>query len=273
MPEPLWKSAAKGLRTFGAAGGRRRRSLVPTGFRAVDAEIGGLARGEVGLLAAQTGVGKSGLMLDAVMQPGPRTGVLSLEDRREVLGVRAAATVAGVDSLAIRRGETVAADRMALRKAVAGKLAELDVWVEYRIGASPDELAEGYEALAAAGCTRIWIDVLHKVRGTSGSRRDDVAMAFARVQRLADATGTCALVVAHLKRLHARRGQRGPVRPTIWDLKESGDLENDARLILLAWRDGDEIWLEVAKSTVGGEGVSASWRRDARGNLREIEED
>ena len=51
--------------------------------------------------------------------------------------------------------------------------------------------------------------------------------------------------------------------PNVWNLKESGDLENEARLIILLWRDeGDELILraKVAKSSFGGGGLRFAYR-------------
>jgi replicative DNA helicase len=63
--------------------------------------------------------------------------------------------------------------------------------------------------------------------------------------------------------------------PQIWHLKESGDLENKARIILLAHKEnsnpddeGQRVRFRLAKSTYGGEWLTFDYLRDKSGTLR-----
>ena len=59
--------------------------------------------------------------------------------------------------------------------------------------------------------------------------------------------------------------------PHSWFLKETGDLENEARLIILGWQDADNpatIHYKIDKSTFGGVGTRFVYERDHSGTLR-----
>ena len=70
---------------------------------------------------------------------------------------------------------------------------------------------------------------------------------------------------------------KGNPRPVgIHHLKESGDLENEARIIIIAQRQPgpgglDRVRFKLAKSTYGGEHVRFDMVRDESGTLRAAE--
>jgi hypothetical protein len=69
--------------------------------------------------------------------------------------------------------------------------------------------------------------------------------------------------------------QKGNPRPVgIHHLKESGDLENKARIIILATKqpspDGVRVRFKLAKSTYGGEYIKWDMLRDQSGTLRNV---
>jgi len=57
--------------------------------------------------------------------------------------------------------------------------------------------------------------------------------------------------------------------PQLWHLKESGDIENKARLVVLGHRVGNGVEWRLAKSTYGSEGLRWSLKRDESGTLQE----
>ena len=84
--------------------------LVPTGFSALDSELGGLGPGACGILAAATGVGKSSAMLAAMLASPVKVGAVSLEDGPDVVGSRLLSALSGINSLRIRRKDLAPAD-------------------------------------------------------------------------------------------------------------------------------------------------------------------
>lgn len=242
--------------------------LIPTGLGPVDRKIGGLFPGSGGILAAATGAGKSSILLAAALSSPVRTGIISLEDTPDIVGSRALGFLSGVDSLKIRTKDLNDLEKQQIKNTLP-KLAKTDILVAYEIGSTLQEIVKAVNLLAEKGCRFIWIDYLQKIRGITEDRRNEVSTAYTSIQRASDRAGVAVMFVSQFSR------QPDPTRtPQIHWLKESGDLENEARLIVLAHRDPQDdrrLICRVAKATFGGEGLLFSYRRDEAGALKEFD--
>jgi len=141
----------------------------------------------------------------------------------------------------------------------------------YPIAGSIEMVEKSIDNLCARGCRLIWVDYLQEIRGHgNGDRRNEVSEAITRCHR-ACAKGDAALMcISQFRRLGD-----GEKVPQIYHLKESGDLENKARIILLAHKDcsnaddeGQRVRVRLAKSTYGCEWLTFDYVRDASGTLR-----
>jgi replicative DNA helicase len=217
--------------------------------------------GSAGIVAAATGAGKSSLLLEAAYTGG--AGIISLEDGADVLGSRILSRLSGVDSLKIRTKSFNTEEAGRLEGAME-RLPEVEhVKVVYAVSPSLEEVMEAAKVLAEAGCRTIWLDYIQKVRGVTDDRRNEVSKVYTSFQRVCAEHDVVGLAVSQFSR------QPDPTKPPqIWWLKESGDLENEARLIILLHRDPDDdkvLHGRVAKSTYGGENLKFSYRRDSSG--------
>lgn len=247
-------------------------NLIPTGLPPVDRAIGGLFPGSPGILAATTGAGKSSLVLEALVnnaKAGIRSGLISLEDTPDVLGSRVLARESGVDSLRIRRKDLTQEDKSAIRKAMEKiEVYSKDIIIEYVIGGTVDAASEAMDRLAEAGCKDAWLDYIQKMRGKGSDRRNEVGGAFSALQYRASKHGMAIKFVSQFAR---QLDYSKP--PQIWWLKESGDLENEARLIILCHRPSGPtgpLLGKIAKCTFGGEGTEFGYVRDESGTLVEM---
>ena len=250
--------------------------LVPTGIRAVDESIGGLGPGSNGIVGASNGMGKSSVALDACLrlqQMGVKPGYISCEDTEDVFGCRLMARYSGVDSRLIRR-KCMSPDQ---EKAVAKGYQALEedaalpasMAISYQVGSRLEEIQDGMTAMVEAGCKVIWMDYIQKVRDKGMDRRNDVSYTFTSLHRQAHRLGVPIIFLSQISR------QIDPARcPTRYALKESGDLENEARLVCMLWRpDGsnrDHVQLVVDKSTFGGEGEVQDYERGPCGTLFQV---
>ncbi|MBY0397767.1 MAG: DnaB-like helicase C-terminal domain-containing protein, partial [Thermoleophilia bacterium] len=115
--------------------GRRRDHLtdgVETGFLDLDAGIGGFRPGQLVILAARPGMGKSALGLQFAAGAARSAGVpslfVSLEMSAEELGSRSLAMATGVDGALFRRPREIA-DAEWLRIFGAAESPAADVWI------------------------------------------------------------------------------------------------------------------------------------------------
>lgn len=249
-----------------------RPKLIPLGLGPVDRELGGLGPGACGVLAAATGVGKSSTMLAAMLNSKVKVGSVSLEDTPDVVGSRILSALSGVDSMRIRRKDLSKEDLLHLNK-VASNREDLDnMLFAYPTAGSIEQVEAAITELCDAGCKMIWVDYLQEIRGHGhGDRRNEVSEAMTRCHRAAGLGNAALMMVSQFRRL----GNEETV-PQIYHLKESGDIENKARIIILAHKKRDpegkaRVRFRVGKSTYGGENVRFDMCRDASGTLREVE--
>jgi replicative DNA helicase len=254
--------AIKRFRTFDEG----EPDLIPLGIPAVDSVIGGLFPGSCGVLGMATGVGKSSLMLTAALTSTAPIGIISCEDTPDVLGSRALAWASGVNSRKLRTKELTFEDRQSIE---AGRtyLESTEVLVTYAVGAPADVVSDCVTSLAEAGCRLIWLDYLQKVRGVTDDRRNEVSRIYTQFQYGCARNDCAGMVISQFSRQDPTR------EPQIYWLKESGDIENEARLIILGHRDpsdADTVYCRVAKSTYGGENIRFAYRRNSAGILEAV---
>ena len=241
--------------------------LVPIGLGPLDDELGGLGPGTMGVLAAATGVGKSSTMLSAMLASKVKVGAISVEDGPDVVGTRLLSALTGINSLRIRRKDLSGKELTAIGKAArSNKLDHL--YFSYPHGGRIELVEKSIELMAEAGCKMVWIDYLQEVHAHGrADRRMEINEVMSRVHEKA---GECKCAVIMLSQF--RRLSDGDKMPSIHHLKESGDIENKARIIVLAHRitgNGDaRIRFRLAKSTYGGEHIAFDMVRDSSGTLQ-----
>jgi replicative DNA helicase len=248
--------------------------LIPTGLGPIDRELGGLGPGACGILAGATGLGKSSAVLAAMLNSTVKVGAVSLEDGPDVVGSRLLSALSGINSLRIRRKDLAPADLKMLQ--LMAKSNELNhMYFSYPTAGRLDRVCSEIKELCAEGCRMIWVDYLQKIRGHGkGDRRNEVAETFTRIQEAIAEGGAAGMLVSQFRRpgVDMKTGKSRPVG--IHHLKESGDLENEARIIVLMQEQdspdqGQRIRFKLAKSTYGGQFVRFDMVRDPSGTLRD----
>lgn len=251
--------------------------LIPTGLPPIDQALGGLFPGTSLVVAGKTGVGKSSTMLAQAMQaaknPKAKPGIVSLEDGPDVLGSRALSMLSGVDSLKIRTKRLSPDEKRRLQEAERN-LSRIPLKVCYPIGGGIKGAVAAVERLGQEGCRLIFVDYLQKIRDGKEDRRNEVGYAFTMLQQAAAQSNAACVFISQVS-----RPQDATKQLTIHSLKESGDIENEARLIVLLDRPvgARVIRARLEKSTFGAEGLTFSMERDRSGMLtfavdREAEE-
>lgn len=225
---------------------------------------GGVARGSFVIIAGRPGAGKSSVALQMMMgmaENGLRCGFVScemgeLQLRERILSIAGRIDNQGfADGLGV--GDTERAD--AARK----KLDSLPLLI-YPVGGMS---ARRFEAFARRIVAQDRLDVLaldyiQLLRGTEDSRRNDVATVTKALKSLAEER---AGVTVGLSQLRRPPPDHPYGLPALSDLKESGDLEQDADLVVFLHRPRidepqGEVTLIVAKNRMGPTGqFKAAW--------------
>jgi len=257
---------------LGALDGEAERAPgVPTGLPRVDALTGGLRPGELTVLAARTGHGKTALACQVSLHAllaGRRVLIATAEMTPEELLYRMLAMRTGTEASRLARGASLTDDEVAR---AAGEIGVLDglglsfLWKATGLDLQTVE-REAERAALVGEADVVVVDYLQLVR--LGRRTDnrvvevgEVAMACKRLaQRLR-------VPVLGLAQLNRQVEQRRDPRPQLSDLRESGALEQAADAVWLLFRpalfgkadDGpqasdDAAGLIVAKNRAGATG-------------------
>ena len=214
---------------------------VPTGFSELDSKLNGLRAGQMIIIAARPGGGKSTLAMDicrsAAVHNNMASAYFSLEMNRTELSMRLLAAESKVFLDRMIKGELETRDWQAIARTL-DKISQAPLIVDDSPNMTMGEIrAKSRRMKQQHGIQLIVIDYLQLL--TSGgkaveSRQQEVSDFSRSIKLLAKELEIPIVAVAQLNRDSERRNDR---RPQVADLRESGSLEQDADVVLLIHRD------------------------------------
>lgn len=214
---------------------------VPTGFPDLDEKLnGGFKPGQMIIVAARPGVGKSTLAVDVMRNMTLRNGqpalLFSLEMSESEVQERVVSAEAQVPITAIRTGTV---DDMGWRR--IGPARENIIDAPLYIDDSPEltmvEISARTKlAVKRHGVKLVAVDYLQLLRSgrKSDSRQEEVSSISRQLKLLAKSCKIPVIAVAQLNRGVEQRGDDATPRPS--DLRESGSLEQDADVVVMIHR-------------------------------------
>jgi replicative DNA helicase len=229
------------------------RQMTTTGFRRLDEILGPMLPGQLHVLAARPGCGKTSLALaicDHVALSLQRpVGFVSLEMSRSELVHRLLCARARVDGAALRQGRMD--ERMMSRLAAANAvLARAPIHIEDRAVTLTKVSGIARRWRMDRGMELLVIDYLGLLRSgeRSKSRYEETTILSNAVKRLALDLELPVLCLAQLNR--ASDTEERP--PRLSDLRDSGAIEQDAdTVLLLEPAEGDSVHVMVSKNRSG----------------------
>lgn len=225
-----------------------------TGFKDLDWYLcGGMAGGELILLGARPGVGKTALALQIarnVAKAGSRVLIVSREMETLALVRRMVAQSGRIDAGVLRRAQ-LGEERLAAVKKVVEELDPLPIWMTDQ-ATTLEEIVGMVENSQARneGCLVV-VDHLQLVR-VPGGDKDKRAQVEAVSQGLKTLALQYKIPVLCMSTLSRPFDKKNP-KPGLDSLRESGELEHDADIVLLMHREfkSDEAECRVAKNRDG----------------------
>ena len=211
------------------------RRVILTPWSVVDRLLGGLHPGRMYIFGGRPGAGKSTAALVAAVHSA-RLGFETLVCSREMPSVdvtgRVLARGAGVDVSSINARRLSTTDRQKI-DAYVSEIGDLALTVD----AKPRNLA-GIKTLARAhkhrhGLDVLVVDYLQLVHTDARSREQEVAQVSIQLKRLALELDCVVLLPAQLNRESLKRLDQ---KPTMADLRDSGQIEQDADVVILLHR-------------------------------------
>jgi replicative DNA helicase len=217
---------------------------LPTGFARFDEATGGLHNGELTIVAARPGVGKTALAMNVVStvaKTGIGVVVFSFEMPNEQIVSRALCSEAGLEERLLRTGQLSAKDWTAITHAACSLGEMKHVYLADR----PCNLLDlrSYVRARQADMHRggirlglVVVDFAQLMLGRSGvAHREEAVSENARGLKLLAKDVSCPVVV--LSQLNRNVEARSDKRPMLSDLRESGALEEQGDVIVGMYRD------------------------------------
>lgn len=216
--------------------------VVPTGVGPLDDVIGGVLPGQLVVVAARPGSGKTALAVQMASQQarrGTAVGFISLEMRAGEVGERLIGMHSGVNMHRVRAGIPLSDEQRTAVTRAFGVTAEMPVYF-------PSSTSNRYQDVIAAartlherrGITLLVVDYLQLmfVAGVSrgANRAQEVGQMSAGLKALALELG---ITIVCLSQLSRASEHRNPPVPILSDLRESGSIEQDADIVVLIHRD------------------------------------
>ena len=215
---------------------------LPTGFYDLDKASSGLHAGELIIIAARPGMGKTAFALNIATNAAQHTkqaiAIFNLEMPAEQLVNRMRSAVGQIDSYKIQTGQMNHEDWKRINEANS-QLAETNIQIVDDAGITASEIKAKCRTLAnkEEGLGLVIIDYLQLV--TSGGKRPE-----SRQQEVSDISRALKTMAMELKvpvialaQLSRSAEKRENNQPMLADLRESGSIEQDADMVLFINRN------------------------------------
>lgn len=213
---------------------------LPTGYIDLDRLLDGLAPSDLIVFAGRPGMGKSlfeaGVSLH-LAKMGKRVARFNLEMPAVQIWQRLISIETGIPLTRLRRGDLTDEESKIFDEAT-GRLAELRMWVDDTAGLNVSQLTAKCRRLHAEyGLDLVTVDYLQLMASDDsryGNRTQEVGQISRGLKRLAKGLNIPVLALAQLSRACEQRGDK---RPLLSDLRDSGDIEQDADVVMFLYRD------------------------------------
>lgn len=207
---------------------------LPTGFSDVDWHTGGLRGGDIVVLGARPGMGKTAFAGNVAVKCGEPVLVFNLEMTARQLATRDISSVARVDLTKLRTGRLKDDDWDKVTRA-AGKLSDKPIYFVDTGTLKIEEIANITEkAHRKHGIKLMIIDYIQLISGQGGVKREEFVAHISRsLKNLARELDIPILALAQLNRQCEARGDKKPI---LSDLRESGAIEQDADIVCFLFR-------------------------------------
>lgn len=239
-------------------GKEKEKPLVEFFISDIDEMVGGLAGGDVCIVAARPAVGKSAFatqLAETMANKGMKVGYYNLEMTSENMYLRFCAAKSGIDIPRIRRALKFNEDE------------------QRRYDKANEELLKQTNLYISSGAKRVseiradqrkmkfdvlFVDYLQLVISDSiyqGNRQAEVSDVSRQLKAIAINFDIPVILLAQLNRVsEAKQGRE----PQMSELRESGSLEQDASVVALMWNkdenDNTRKGMKIAKSRNGKTG-------------------
>lgn len=216
----------------------RKEEKLYTGFSKLDEITGGLEGGDVIVIGARPGVGKSAFTSQIILEmakAGKRIGFYNLEMSEKQVYERLLSNQSGIRLNRIRRAIQFLGDEKERFESANQTLGKMDIL----ISSGTKSVSEIRNECRHQELDCIIIDYLQLVRADTRyqSRASEVGAISKAIKALAMELNVPIIALSQLNRTSEMRETK---EPTMGELREAGDIEQDASIIILLWNLDNE---------------------------------
>lgn len=231
---------------------------LPTGFSAIDNLLVGMGEGDMVLVGARPGVGKTSFTMNIATRASKNLNktvcVFSLEMSAEQLVMRMISNEARIDNTVLRSGRLAAENWNSLAIA-ANTLSQCNILIDDTAGMSVTMMKSRLRKIKNLGLVVIDYLQLMQSESHSDNRAQEVGEISRGIKLMAKEFGVPVLTCAQLNRaVEARKDGL----PQLSDLRDSGSIEQDADSVMFLHRkEGEEqgVQVVIAKNRHGATGI------------------
>jgi replicative DNA helicase len=209
---------------------------IPTGFADLDAKLR-IQPGDVIVIAGRPAMGKTSIALQIALhfaETGTPTGVFSMEMSEGQLVDRVVATLGRVSMDSVLSGRVVGDDGDRITSAVA-RLQDLPLVIDDQGNLTIHELtAKARTMKRKFGIKALMVDYIGLMASTNDNRVQALGEISRSIKGLAKELQIPILLLSQLSRKCEERTDK---RPILSDLRDTGDIEQDADAVLMIYRD------------------------------------
>lgn len=241
---------------------------MPTGFGELDKVLVGLGAGDLVLVGARPGMGKTAFAMNIAVSAAKRTKkkvcVFSLEMSAEQLVTRLLSSEGMIDNYHLRSGD-LSEEEWEKLAMTATMLAETRILIDDSTGITVAGMISKLRR-EAEDLGLVVIDYLQLMQGEGGHKNDNRVQEVATISRslkiMAKEFGIPVICCAQLSRGPESRTDK---RPMLSDLRDSGAIEQDADSVMFLYR---EDYYDMKNPVSEAEVIVAKNRHGSVGNIK-----
>lgn len=262
-PQQLWPLVNQAIIRAEAA---NYPESIPTGLASLDRMLGGgLRKKTLTVVAGATSMGKSALSTQIGVYAARRKKkvlIFSLEMSAEALASRIAASEAGVEPHVFRYPRKDI-DWKKVRQRTSN-LSDFDLFLNDDASLSTEKIALcARQHRMRHGLDLVIVDYLQRVNDVLRSKENRNQLMGQMTRNLAMLAKQIDVAVIAVSQLNRQPGQRQEKKPLLGDIRDSGEIENDADNVIFVHRPGyyddkadqEEAAIVVAKQREGRTGT------------------
>ena len=203
--------------------------------------MGGIGAGEVCIIAAPTSCGKSAVAINIALRASKIASVpaaiFSFEMPQKQIARRMIQTLSGVNLRQIEENVATPAKVKAVQ-AANELLASLPIYTVHAVKGADDLRSQIRLLVRTHGVKLVVIDYLQLIPfGKNVGKTEGISSISHKIKQIAVELEIGILLLAQVNREGAKR-ESGL---SLYDLKDSGDIENDADAVILMWPEGGDV--------------------------------